>query len=253
MRALPAFRFIPTVVGWSVHLFTASGACLGLLTLFKIHKHDYQTALWLMAFTLIIDALDGTFARMTHVKDVLPRFDGALLDNLIDYLNYVITPAFFLLVKPGMLPPQAALVLVLALVLTSSYQFCQSEAKTPDHFFKGFPCYWNIMVFYLFILNTSLLTNALVISVLCVFIFIPIKYVYPSRLDYLTSSGALKILMHVYATVYAITSAIVLWDYPLHNPVCLSFSLSYVTIYFFLSFYRTCYPLPLHKNEKKSE
>ncbi len=46
-----------------------------------------------------IDAVDGTFARLVGVKEVLPIFDGALLDNIVDYLNYVVTPCFFILTK----------------------------------------------------------------------------------------------------------------------------------------------------------
>ena len=114
--------------------------------------------------------------------------DGALLDNIVDFLNYVITPCFFLLVKPDMLPQDILCTIISAITITSAYQFCQADAKTPDHFFKGFPCYWNIAVFYMYILNTSTTFNALLLSLFCILIFVPVKYVYPSRLDYLTDS-----------------------------------------------------------------
>ncbi len=52
-------------------------------------------ALWLMAITVFIDAVDGSLARAVHIKSVLPQIDGALLDNIVDYLNYVVTPSFF--------------------------------------------------------------------------------------------------------------------------------------------------------------
>ena len=83
---------------WIVHIFTGSGAFIGLWSLFKIHEHEYVFALWLMANTVVIDAIDGTFARLVHVKSVLPKIDGTLLDNIVDFLNYVIAPCFFLLV-----------------------------------------------------------------------------------------------------------------------------------------------------------
>lgn len=82
------------LVAWAVHAFTASAACFGLLTLAKIYQHDYVQALWFMAVTVVIDAVDGTLARLVRVKTVLPNIDGALLDNIVDYLNYVITPCF---------------------------------------------------------------------------------------------------------------------------------------------------------------
>jgi len=235
------------LVALSVHAFTASAAYVGLLTLIKIYQHEYQFALWLMALAIAIDALDGTLARLVRVKSILPKIDGALLDNIVDYLNYVITPCFFLYVKGDMLAEHLSLFTILSIIITSSYQFCQADAKTPDHFFKGFPCYWNIAVFYMFIFSTSTTFNTIVLLGLCVLIFVPIKYVYPSRLDYLTESKFLKLLMHVFSIGYGICSAVVLWTYPQINQVCLLLSLSYILLYLTLSVYRTYSPMILSK------
>lgn len=235
------------LVAWAVHAFTASAACIGLLTLVKIHQHDYKYALWLMAIAVVIDAVDGSLARRVNVKSVLPYIDGALLDNIVDYVNYVITPCFFLFVKPDMLPANLVLIVIIAIIITSSYQFCQADAKTADHFFKGFPCYWNIAVFYMFIFETSMYTNAFILIAFCVLIFVPIKYVYPSRLDYLTESRILKLLMHGFSALYGICSAIILWTYPTINPVCLGISFGYIIMYLILSFYRTYSPMLLSK------
>ena len=230
---------------WVVHAFTASAACFGLLTLVKIYQHDYLFALWFMAISVVIDAVDGTLARLVDVKSILPEIDGALLDNIVDYLNYVITPCFFLYVKPDMLPTNGGVFIIFAIILTSAYQFCQTDAKTSDHFFRGFPCYWNITLFYMIIFNTSTVTNAILLALLCVLVFVPIKYVYPSRLDYLTSSKMLKVMMHCFSLLYGITSALILWNYPEINPTCLTLSLAYIILYLTLSAYRTCYPLPI--------
>ena len=234
-------------IAWVVHIFTGSAAFIGLWSLLKIHEQQYTQALWLMAITVVIDAIDGTFARLVHVKSVLPKLDGTLLDNIVDYLNYVITPCFFLLVKPDMLPADFALWIVFAITITSAYQFCQADAKTPDHFFKGFPCYWNITIFYMFIFNTSMQTNAWILMLFCVLIFVPIKYVYPSRLDYLTESKHLKYLMHVCSALYGISSGLLLWHYPSINSSWLLVSFGYIVMYLFVSFYRTCSPMILAK------
>ncbi len=231
------------MVAWAVHAFTASAACFGILTLIKIYQHEYVQALWFMGIAVFIDAVDGSLARLVRVKSVLPNIDGALLDNIVDYVNYVITPCFFLFAKPEMLPPNYLLPLIVAIVITSSYQFCQTDAKTADHFFKGFPCYWNIAVFYMFIFATSMYTNAWILTILCILIFVPVKYVYPSRLDYLTESKPLKIIMHSFSAVYGISSAIILWNYPSIDPFWLALSIGYVILYVMLSVYRTCSPL----------
>ncbi|MCP0913267.1 MULTISPECIES: phosphatidylcholine synthase [Legionella] len=234
-------------IAWSVHVFTASAAFIGLLSLYKIFQHEYIDALCLMAITVFIDAVDGTFARLVGVKEILPQIDGALLDNIVDYLNYVITPAFFLLVKPGMLPENYAYWIVLAVTITSSYQFCQADAKTADHFFKGFPCYWNFVVFYMFIFNTNMYTNTLILLILSILIFVPIKYVYPSRLDYLTESKTLKIIMHTCSLLFGISSILLLWQYPYSHPLWLTISLGYVAMYLILSGYRTYSPMIMAK------
>ena len=231
------------LAAWSVHLFTASGAFFGIFTLAKIYQHEYITALWLMAITVFIDAVDGSLARLANVKTILPKIDGALLDNIVDFLNYVITPCFFLLVKPDMLPPDYAIALISIIAITSAYQFCQDDAKTPDHFFKGFPCYWNIAVFYMYIFNTSATLNAILLSLFSILIFVPVKYVYPSRLDYLTDSKILKILMHCCSALYGISSLVLLIYYPKTNTVFLTLSLGYIGMYLLLSFYRTYSPL----------
>ncbi len=235
------------LLAWAVHAFTASAACVGVLTLVSIYHQQYVQALWLMGITVVIDAVDGSFARLVRVKKVLPMIDGALLDNIVDYLNYVITPCFFMLVKPGMLPSAYALIIVIAITIASSYQFCQADAKTPDHFFKGFPCYWNFAVLYLFIFNISATINVLVLTTLCILIFIPIKYVYPSRLDYLTTSTPLKILMHSCSVFYGISIAQLLWHYPQNDRFWLGVSLAYIVLYLALSFYRTCSPMRMEK------
>ena len=240
-------RFHPMhyLAAWGVHLFTASAACIGIFTLQKIYQHEYIFALWLMAITVFIDAVDGSLARLVQIKEIVPQIDGALLDNMVDYVNYVITPCFFLLVKPDMLPLHWAPLIITMVTITSSYQFCQSDAKTPDHFFKGFPCYWNIALFYMILFNTSPTMNAIILVILSVLIFVPVKYVYPSRLDYLTDSRVLKILMHCCSAIYGISSICLLITYPQTNNWWLYLSMGYVFLYLYLSFYRTYYPMIL--------
>lgn len=240
------YRLSQYLAAWGVHAFTASAAAFGLLTLAMTYQHNYVMAFWFMAMAVFVDAVDGTLARQVGVKQILPNIDGALLDNIVDYLNYVITPCFFLFVKSDMLPDVARLPVILFITITSAYQFCQADAKTPDHFFKGFPCYWNIALFYLFILHTSPMFNVGFLCFLGGMIFVPIKYVYPSRLDYLTNSRSLKIFMHLASSVYGLSSAYLLASYPDIAAYALYTSLAYVALYLFLSVYRTFYPLPVN-------
>ncbi len=44
----------------------------------------------------LVDATDGLLARKARVKERLPAFDGARLDDIVDYLTFVFLPVLFL-------------------------------------------------------------------------------------------------------------------------------------------------------------
>src|SRR5207248_8855289 len=127
-----------------------------------------------------IDSVDGTLARAVGVKRVLPFFDGTRLDDLVDYVTYVIVPALFLL-HMHVLPHRAAVAVALCPVLASAYGFCRTDAKTSDHYFTGFPSYWNVVAFYLYALDWPRAVNAAVVVLFSIAVFVPIRYIYPSR------------------------------------------------------------------------
>ncbi len=179
MSAAPVGR-LRRVAAWGVHLFTASSAPAGVLAILASERRDAATAFGWMAYTVAVDAIDGTLARAVGVKQVLPFFDGTRLDDVVDYLTYVIVPAVFL-VHLELLPPGVALPVVLCPVLASAYGLCRTDAKTADHFFTGFPSYWNVVAFYLYVLRWPPAVNAVVVVALAVAVFIPLRYVYPSR------------------------------------------------------------------------
>lgn len=168
------------LAAWGVHLFTASGAPAGMLAVLASERGDAPTALWWMAYTLAVDSVDGTLARALDVKRVLPFFDGSRLDDLVDYFTYVIVPAFFL-VHMQLLPHAVAVPVALCPVVASAYGFCRTDAKTSDHFFTGFPSYWNVVAFYLYALGWSPAVNAAIVLAFALAVFVPLRYVYPSR------------------------------------------------------------------------
>jgi phosphatidylcholine synthase len=238
-----AITFKQEIAAWLVHAFTASTAIVGVYTLKAIVDQKYILAFLLMGIAVIVDALDGTLARLVHTHVATPKIDGALLDNLVDFINYLITPTFLLLMHPSLLPPTYRHIIISLILLASAYQFTQRDAKTSDHFFKGFPSYWNFAVFYLFILETSPITNSFILLILATLVFVPIKYVYPSRLDYLTRTTWLRKMMLSISILFGILNVVILWIYP-KLPMFLSLSIiAYLCLYFGLSLYRTFVPL----------
>jgi phosphatidylcholine synthase len=232
------------VAAWLVHLFTASGAVFGLLTLIAIYQQRFSLAFWLMAGAIAVDSVDGLFARLAQTKVAVPQIDGALLDNILDYVNYVLTPAFFLIVS-NLVPSYGGFIGASAIVLTSAFQFSQTEAKTDDHFFKGFPSYWNIIIFYLFILQMPSAANLAIILFLAVMIFVPIKYVYPSRPDNLTSKVWLRWVVIIVSLLWGVAGIVLLWTYPETNRFWMAYSIGFCIFYFLFSLYRTIFPLQI--------
>jgi phosphatidylcholine synthase len=164
-----------------VHAYTAVGAVLALLMVHFSYKGNLQAVLGLFLVALIVDGTDGFLARHFRVKEVMPGFDGELLDNILDYITYAFAPMVFLLAN-GFLPSGfLGWVCAVCPLLASCVQFCRSDAKTDDHFFLGFPDYWNIVAFYVVVMNLSTSTTTIILGVCTVLVFVPIKYLYPSR------------------------------------------------------------------------
>jgi phosphatidylcholine synthase len=189
-----------------VHAYTATGAVLALLMVHFAYEGEVQAVLWLFLAAMVVDGSDGLMARYFQVKTVMPGFDGALLDNIVDYMTYAFAP-MVLLWANGYLPDGVFGGVVAAVpLLASCYQFCRSDAKTDDHFFLGFPSYWNVVAFYAIVAGFDIGLTTLVIVVCTVLVFVPVKYLYPSRTEKLWYLNmALSVLwMAVYAVIVAL-------------------------------------------------
>lgn len=173
---------VPRWVAWLAHAYTALGLLLAAGMAVGIWQADAQGFRWAFVCMLVaclVDATDGTLARKLHVKQRLPNFDGAKLDDIIDFLTFTSLP-LLLMWRADLVPPSSSWVLVVALV-ASAYGFCQVPAKTADGYFVGFPSYWNIVAFYLYVLPIPTWLGALITLGLAVLTFVPSYYMYPSR------------------------------------------------------------------------
>lgn len=164
----------------AVHLLTASGAVLGLLALLAAARQDLAGAFAWLGLALIVDGIDGPLARRVGVERALPRFGGDRLDLVVDYLNYCLVPAF-MIATASLVPDAMAWALGAAIALTSLFQFADRESKTGDGCFVGFPAIWNVVVFYLFVLDVRGWPAAFVVAVFCVLTFVPMRWPHPLR------------------------------------------------------------------------
>jgi phosphatidylcholine synthase len=215
---------------WCVHAYTASGAVMGLAGVMAVTAGDYRQAFVWMFVATFVDGTDGVLARRARVKERTPGFDGARLDDIVDYLTFVFLPAF-LLVYAGLLPPGGAGVAVAsAMLLSSAYGFASLDAKTSDHYFTGFPSYWNIVALYLAVLGLTPWMNAAIVIALAAMVFVRIGYVYPSRTPVLRRT-TLGLML-----AWGVMLLLVIWWMPAPPRALVLASLAFPIYYTVLSF-----------------
>ena len=228
-REIPRQRIL-TAFAWGVHLYTALGAALGLIAIYSAAHGNWRASFLAMGVATIIDSSDGPLARMLMVKIRVPSFDGALLDNIVDYLTYTVAPVFLML-EAGIIPNSRwGLGLACFVMLASIYGFCQTRAKTDDHFFLGFPNYWNLVAFYLFCLGYNTTFNVAVLLIFGVMVFVPMRYIYPNR------TVQLRPVTLTLGIIWGVVTVAMLLMLPAVNRVMLWAALSFIAYYFIASF-----------------
>jgi phosphatidylcholine synthase len=173
MRLAPVFL---------VHLFTAAGAGLGLMAALAVMAQDWPAAfLWLGA-ALLVDGVDGPIARWLNSAERLPRWDGALLDHVVDYVTYVFVPALILALACGLPGPWAVLAGALVAVSGALY-LAHRDIKLADHCFRGFPAVWSMVVFVIFTLQPPPALTLIAVAALTVYTFVPVPVIHPLRVE----------------------------------------------------------------------
>lgn len=180
MLSAPAHVVWRVVAAYGVHAYTASGVLLAALATAAALGGNTRVALVWLAIAVFVDATDGALARLARVDRYAQRIDGARLDDIVDYLTYVAVPVLVAW-QAGALPATWAWLPAGAVLLSSAFGFARTDAKTADHFFTGFPSYWNIVVVYGLAWRWQPETFALVLIAFAAAVFVPVRYVYPSR------------------------------------------------------------------------
>lgn len=215
---------------WGVHAYTASGAVIAFLALAAIFEQRFADVFRWLALAFFIDCTDGALARAVEVKRVVPYYDGARLDDIVDYLTYVVVPVM-LLHAAGFFPADWKNWVAAAPLFASAYGFCRSDAKTEDHYFRGFPSYWNVVALYAYGLHTSPLVTAVWVVGLALLVFAPLKFLYPSRAPHFrTVSIAL-------GAVWGAVMSYAIWTLPDTPALLLWASLAYPAYYCAMSFW----------------
>ena len=214
---------------YAVHFYTSLGVIAGLLAMIAAAEGRPRDVFLFLGIALWIDSSDGTLARGWQVKVWTPRFDGRKLDDIVDYLTYTFIPVFF--AYHFEVVPRAWAWVLAPVLLSSLYGFCQQAAKTDDGYFTGWSSYWNMAVFYMFVLKIDGLVNAVILLLLSALVFVPIKYIY------LSQTRVLKKLNIGLGVVWTVTYCLILADFDSPDPLLLYASLIYPAYYLGLSLF----------------
>ena len=172
----------PRMSALFVHLFTASGAVFAMLSMLAAANHQWSLMFLWLVVAFAVDGIDGPLARRFDVKTYAPRFDGVLLDLIIDYLTYVFIPAFALF-ESGLLPGWTGWVTIIIITFASAMYFCDGNMKTKDNSFHGFPGCWNMVALVMFAIQPNFWIILALVSTLALAMFLPLKFVHPVRTE----------------------------------------------------------------------
>lgn len=174
------------VIAFAIHLLTLSGVLWALAAMVAASQQSWAAMFALLGGALIVDGIDGPLARRFGVAEVLPRWQGTVMDLVVDYLTYVFVPAFALLYWPE-IPAMAGMLAAAAICLSAGLYFADTRMKTEDNFFLGFPGLWNVVVFYLMAFGLGGYSGFTAICLFVVLTFVPVKFVHPLRVRRLRS------------------------------------------------------------------
>ncbi|MHA6345554.1 CDP-alcohol phosphatidyltransferase family protein [Roseivivax sp. CAU 1761] len=163
-----------------VHLLTATGAIFAMLALLAAAQGAWSVMFLWLVVAFAVDGVDGPLARRYDVKLNSPRFDGVLLDLIIDYLTYVFIPAFALF-QSDLLAGWTGWVTIFIITYASAMYFADTRMKTDDNSFQGFPGCWNMLVLVLFAVRPDFWIILALVAVLAVAMFLPLKFIHPVR------------------------------------------------------------------------
>lgn len=199
------YRRVPyaEIRAFSVHILTASGSFLAFLGVVAAAEHRFVDMFWWLGLALAVDGIDGPIARKVRVKEVLPNWSGDTLDNIIDYVTYVLLPAFALY-QSGMIGEPWSFAAAGMIVVSSAIYYADMGMKTDEYFFSGFPVVWNMVVFTLFVIDASATTAMIIVTISVIMTFLPINFLHPVRVKRLRSLNMAIFLVWCVLSGYAL-------------------------------------------------
>lgn len=188
----------------AIHGLTASGILAGMLAIIAVLDGSPRAAVLLLLLAQVIDGIDGPLACHYDIRAVIPKYDGYILDLVIDFVTCVLVPAVF--AWQFMVVPHNALgeVSIALMLTTSAMWFSRTDMMTDDHWFRGFPGVWNLVVPTLWLLDAPHGVAAVVLLGLSVLSMTDVQFAHPVQAEQWRRAniGFLGLWM---ATMFALT------------------------------------------------
>jgi phosphatidylcholine synthase len=141
------------VAGYLIHSITAFGAIAGLISLEQFINGNFRSGLLWLIICQLIDGFDGPIARKIDIHLHATRFDGHILDLVVDYVTCVMVPVA-MLIRLDLITSNYSWVYVGLIIFTGALWFARTDQETEDHWFNGFPAAWNLVIPTFLILGT---------------------------------------------------------------------------------------------------
>ena len=164
-----------TLAGYLIHSITAFGAIAGLISLEQFINGNIRAGLLWLIICQLIDGFDGPIARRIDIHIHATRFDGHILDLVVDYVTCVMVPVA-MLIRLKLLDNQYSSLYAALIIFTGALWFARTDQETEEHWFNGFPAAWNLVIPTFIILKTPETMVEVLIVVLSVLTLTKLKF-----------------------------------------------------------------------------
>jgi len=172
------------LAGYLIHSITAFGAIAGIISLEQFINGNYQNGLLWLIVCQLIDGFDGPIARKIDIHIHATKFDGHILDLVVDYVTCVIVPVV-MFIKLELLTGNWSFFYAGLIIFTGALWFARTDQETEDHWFNGFPAAWNLAIPTFLILGTRESYVILIIVLLSFLSLTKLKFPHLVKVEYL--------------------------------------------------------------------
>ncbi len=192
------------VAGYVIHSITAFGAIAGLISLEQFINGNFRSGLLWLIICQIIDGFDGPIARKIDIHLHATKFDGHILDLVVDYVTCVMVPVA-MLIRLDLIKSNYSWIYVGLIIFTGALWFARTDQETEDHWFNGFPAAWNLVIPTFLILGTREIYIQITILVLSFLSLTKLKFPHLVKVKFLRPlTWSLAIIYFVALTILSV-------------------------------------------------